>query len=81
MKGQNQKAQKVYELFFNHMIYLSYLPMMDYWWLVTVKYDEGADKVSKGIHYIVTSDRSVSIIPQEDVENYIKILPDSGYIY
>ena len=42
--------------------------------------DEGADEVSKGIHYIVNDDRSVSIIPQEDVENYIEVEPRTGFI-
>lgn len=81
MKGQSKKAQKAFELFNNHHFLASYLPLKDYWWLITVKFDEGANEVSKGIHYIVTSDRSISIIPQEDVLNYIEISPDSGFVW
>ena len=80
MKAQNKKARQVYELFNNDNIFASYLPMKDYWWFIFVKFDEGADEVSKGIHYIVNDDRSVNIIPQEDVENYIEVEPRSGFI-
>ena len=80
MKGDDPKAKDVMELFFNRMFLISYLPVSDFLWFITVRFDEGADKVKNGIHYKADSDRSISIVPQEDVLKYIKIDPKTGLV-